>query len=440
MKNMKRLIVFVLTLLIIGSFFTQAMAATEVLYDSYKGQLGIEIRSYSPNWTGDKLKEVYEELLNNTHGEEIEYLSTINLYPDNPFGGEEEGLYHGAYQSNLFLNKTNYKTKKNRVIDLFNMIEKESVNEIAKTLSHEYGHHFTFYYILKGENKTFDEWRDTKYAKIRGLTDDTRVRHDYSNGHQWNITEIAAEDYIQLYGSINAKIPSQYDDIILRAEKQTLDEIIKWNNHIFNVYPQENFNIPLANNVSNLQQYWTSISGVDVDKYNEPPTGSVVGLTEVKNLGHDKKQFIIRWTESEDRDSSNLLYTLVAYDQKQHQVIPIKTINQGEELVAVIGSTKIINQNEIIFYSDIFIDEPKNIRVFTMDEHGNIVSSNIIVIDFNNPVITELHQMENIQERITNEELENNMDVFIDTQNDEEEKGWLDNFFDLIISLIERFI
>lgn len=437
---MKKFLIFILIILIIGTFSTQPIVAAEELYDSYRGELGIEIKSYTPNWTGDKLREVYEELLNNTYGEEIEYLSTINLYPDNPFGGEEEGLYHGAYQSNPFLGKANYKVKKNRVIDLFNMKEKQSIYEIAKTLSHEYGHHFTFYYILKGENKNFDEWQETRYAEIRGLTDDARVRDDYSNGHQWNITEIAAEDYIQLFGSLNAKIPNYYDDIIIRAEKQTLDEIIRWNNHIYNVYPQENFNIPLANDVTNLRQYWTSISGIDVLKENEPPAGSVVGLTEVKSLGHDKKQFIIRWTESKDRDTANLLYTLVAYDQQKNQVIPIKTAKQGEELVAVIGSTKIINRDEIIFYSDIFTDTPKNFRVFTMDEYGNIVSSNIIVVDFNNPIITELDHMEYMQEKMISEEIEDNREVIIDIEKGEEEKGWLDDFFDLIIGFIKRFI
>ena len=430
---MKKLWIF--TIIIILFFvFTSIIPAEDLIYDVYQGPIGIEIKSYSSNWTGDKLKEIYDELLNNTYGEEIEYLSTINLYPNNPFGGEEEGLYHGAYFSNIFSNKNNYKMKKNREIDLFNMKEKERIEEIAKTLSHEYGHHFTLYYILKGENKTFNEWRDTQYAKIRGLTGDTRVSHDYSNGHQWNITEIAAEDYIQLYGSPNAKTPKYYDDIIIRAEKQTLDETIKWNNHIFNVYPQENFNIPLAHNVSNLRKYWDLMSGIVVENQNKPPVACVVGLTEVKDLGYDKKQFIIRWTESLDIDSSNLLYTIVVYDEQQNQVIPIKTVKQGEELLATIGSAKIINGNEVIFYSDTFIDTPKNIRVFTMDEHGNIVSSNIIEIDFNNPMTTEIYPMESIQESTVN-----NTDIFLDDKKDNK-KTWIDYFCDFIVVLVKRLI
>ncbi|HHT51251.1 MAG TPA: hypothetical protein GXZ78_07295 [Eubacteriaceae bacterium] len=434
MKN--RIAFILLIVLIAGIAIYQPIVSAEILYDSYKGPLGIEIKSYTSNWRGDKLKDIYTELLNNTYGEEIDYLSTINLYPNNPFGGEEEGLYHGAFISKSFLNKTNYKMKNNRVIDLFNMDKKNNIDEIAKTLSHEYGHHFTLYYLLKGEKKTFDQWQETKYAKIRGLAGDARVRHDYSNGHQWNITEIAAEDYVQLFGSPNAKRPYFYDDIITRAKKQESEGIIKWSNHIYNVYPQENFYIPLANDILGLGDYWASLSGIDI-KDTVPLKGSRVSLTEVKDLGHNKKQFIIRWTEN--NENTGLLYTLVAYDEGQQQVIPIKTVKQGEELMAVIGSTKITNKNEIIYYSDTFTDQSKSIRVYTMNNNGKVVSSNTINLDFNNPQITELHLAANEKGF---EDDEDRIDGELPTTNSQEKsfkKGWLDNFFDFIINLIGKF-
>lgn len=433
---MKKRWIFLIVILLFF-VFTPLSIANETLYDVYIGPIGIEIKSYSPNWTGEKLKEVYDELLNNRYGEEIEYLSSINLYPNHPFEGEEEGLYHGAYQSNVFLNKNKYKMKKNRRIDLFNMREKEKVEEIAKILSHEYGHHFTLYYILKEENKTFDEWKDTRYAKIRGLTDDSRVRNDYSNGHQWSIMEIAAEDYTQLYGSINAKTPKYYDDIIVRAEKQRSDETIKWNNHIFNVYPQENIHIPLANNIPALGEYWDLVSGIEIKQKNQAPTPSVVGLTDIKNLGYDKNQFIISWTESKDVDSSNLLYTLVASDEQRQQVIPLKTVKQGEERVAALGSAKIRIGNQIIFYSDTFIDTPKDIRVFTMDEHGNIVSSNAVKVDFNNPVITDIQSVEYIEEKRVDGQNEDHNKMFSE-HNKKKRKTWPRYIVDFIMKLIKK--
>lgn len=434
---MKKIVPIIIFLILINILFIQGTDARDLVYDSYEGELGIEIRSYSPNWQGEKLRKVYEELLNNTYGEEIHYLSTINLHPNNPHGGEEEGLYHGAYTSRSFLNRTDYSMKKGRTIDLFNMLEKEGIEDIAKILSHEYGHHFTLYYLLKEENRTFEDWQDTNYARIRGLAGDARVRDDYNNGHQWNIIEIAAEDYIQLFGSINAKRPTYYDDILSRTDKHTLDDVIKWDNNIFNVYPQENFNIPLANDVPNLREYWIELSGIEPRVLNKPPQPPVLGLTQVKNLGYNKKQYIFQWIESIDEDSQELLYTMVAFDQTEQQVIPIKTVRQGEELRAVIGSTKIVDGKGIIFYSDTFTDTPKNIRVFAMDEHGNIVSSNILAVDFNNPVVTELHHMEYLQERLAREGLN---EVEIHVQQEVGRRGWLDWLMDLLRRILENFL
>lgn len=415
----------------------ESIEAQDTLYDTYRGELGIEIKSYSANWKGEKLESIYRELLNNTYGEEITYLSTINLYPDNPYGGEEEGLYHGAYQSNSLFSHLNYSMKKDREIDLFNMKEKNNIEDVARTLSHEYGHHFTLYHLIEGENQTFEQWQDTNYAKVRGLLGDERVRSDYENGHQWNITEIVAEDYVQLFGSPNAKKPKYYDDILRRSQKGTLDQVLRWNNHIFNVYPQENFHIPLANDVPHLRQYWVELSEIILDKKKILPTSPTLGLTQVEDIGYNKKQFIFQWTESEHEDSTGLLYTLVAFDKDKQQVIPIKTVKQGGELSAVVGSAKVTGKNQIVFYSDTFIDSSKGIRVFAMDKQGNIVSSNILNIDFNNPTLTSLQDIEYMQEELKNQEKKNHKEVFYQ---EDEKRGWLDRGITSIIHFLKIFI
>src|SRR5699024_106048 len=117
-------------------------------------------------------------------------------------------------------------------------------------------------------------------------------------------------------------------------------------------------------------------------EYDGLPSQSMIELTEVKNLGYGKKQFIISWTQSFSKDSNSLLYTLVAFDRELEQAIPVKTTEQGEERKAIIGSTKIVNENEIIFYSDTLINSPKDLRMFIMDENKNIISSNTLTIDF----------------------------------------------------------
>ncbi|MCR1898721.1 hypothetical protein NSA47_06910 [Irregularibacter muris] len=394
---MRKLSIILITLFIVLMLIfisPQAVKGDDTLYDVYEGPMGIEIKSYTSNWTGEKLKDIYEELLNNTYGEEIKYLASINLYPDNPYGGDEEGLYRGAYQRNNFINKSRYKMKDKAEIDLLSMKDKNTIEEIAKTLSHEYGHHFTLYYLIKGENKTFDQWQDTQYAAIRGLVEDERVSNDYENGHQWNISEIAAEDYIQIFGSPTAKIPKTYDDIIKREEKKQLDQTIRWNNHIFNVYPQENFNIPLAQDIPGVADYWRELAGLEDLEIHPIPSTSHIALTQVKDLGYNKKQFIIEWTEGIDAKTSPLLYTVVAFDEHNQQAIPIKTVKTGEKLQAVIGSVKMKKGLEILYYTDHFTETPKDIRVFTMNEYGNIVSSNILTIDFEQPMVTELNHEE----------------------------------------------
>ena len=76
MKN--RIAFILLIVLIAGIAIYQPIVSAEILYDSYKGPLGIEIKSYTSNWRGDKLKDIYTELLNNTYGEEID-LSLIHI-------------------------------------------------------------------------------------------------------------------------------------------------------------------------------------------------------------------------------------------------------------------------------------------------------------------------------------------------------------------------
>lgn len=64
---------------------------------TYKGTHGVEIRSYVPGYDLDKLKEIYDEFAKNTIGEEIAYLSHINLYPDYPRGTNTVGMWHGEW-------------------------------------------------------------------------------------------------------------------------------------------------------------------------------------------------------------------------------------------------------------------------------------------------------------------------------------------------------
>ena len=51
-------------------------------YETYISENGITFVSYSQKWSRDNLALLYEELLSNTHGNEMDYLKEIVIYPD----------------------------------------------------------------------------------------------------------------------------------------------------------------------------------------------------------------------------------------------------------------------------------------------------------------------------------------------------------------------
>jgi hypothetical protein len=128
----------------------------------YVTPLGFSIVSRSEKWTGEKLVEVYKELLNNKHGNEIMYISKIIIYP----GPSEIGLTdsnvagtHSRERSEyrvffdlpaLVPQSMEYVMKSDlSVIELYNMDAYDDVAQAARTISHEYGHHFTMFYFWK---------------------------------------------------------------------------------------------------------------------------------------------------------------------------------------------------------------------------------------------------------------------------------------------------
>lgn len=115
----------------------------------FEGDSGIKIISYCTQWsTLSKLESVHNELLKNRHGDEIEFLSAVYLYPDSPNG--VASCYYPSYSSQ----DGRIVYHEDRYIELFNCKYYESIYDMARYLSHEYGHHFTFYYMTTQENMT----------------------------------------------------------------------------------------------------------------------------------------------------------------------------------------------------------------------------------------------------------------------------------------------
>lgn len=166
----------------------------------YKSPTGLTIKSYSPKWnTVSQLKEVEKELLKNKHGDEISLLGQVIIFPDFPAGKSVLGQYFAEYE----YSKKDVDLLSDRTIHLYGGNEFSTIDSIALTLSHEYGHHFTFYHLFEDEALLPENWLASEYAKARNLSDYPKANTG-DGDYEWMMSEILAEDYVQLFGSENA--------------------------------------------------------------------------------------------------------------------------------------------------------------------------------------------------------------------------------------------
>lgn len=167
---------------------------------TYRGDSGVAFISYSTKWnTIEKLKALETELLKNKHGEELRLLSTINIFPDYPAGQDVLGQYFAEYT----YGSKSVSLSPNRKIYLYGGDKYSTVENIAPTMSHEYGHHFTFYHLFKKEHLVPSKWKDSQYAQIRHMTQYEPFNQN-PVPYKWDLSEILAEDYVELFGSSKA--------------------------------------------------------------------------------------------------------------------------------------------------------------------------------------------------------------------------------------------
>ncbi len=376
MKN----IIYTAIFIIICSLNAYAQPRTEYgeALQTYIPIKGPKITSYSENWsTYQKLEEIYNELLNNFHSEELDYLSDIYIYPDSP-----DGINGAYYESSTINNRGKYTYGNDSYIELFNGDEYYDISQLASTISHEYGHHFTFYYLITSENKYYNEWYNTEYARIRQLDKYEEVDYGTSNEYtymrQWDITEIAAFDYVQLFGSKLAKESFDYKDITERINENIIDY---YTPNSFNFLPQENLELPLAADVDGLYEYWLELAGY----YDEQPHITQKPIPYIKDIQDvyygDNKKYTIAWDEVPGNQIYE--YTLIIYPTGM-SFFPtaVKTVATGENMEANIGS-EIVDYGDGNIYG--FLESLKGeyeIRVFVKDENGFIFSSETLFYDF----------------------------------------------------------
>ncbi len=316
----------------------------------------IDFVSYSEYWDESKLDLLAHELFNNTHGSEITHVARVELHDENY--DEYAGLHrssHEKYSLPISINRllpddmTLDFSALSSVIVLTGADINTTVESMARTLSHEYGHHFTQYYF--GFNGTSGDLAG-KYASLRkeqgapiyAVVTDWNY---YLDNHMWDIQEIAAEDYVFFMGSPLSKQQIDYLDNSELATLYAANEI-KYKEYMnlsitaSNAYPHENPVLTPPCEVDGLAEYYYSFVDEQPPEYTNMADYGTLSM-QLTQTAPDS--YMMTWIPP--ITYSNTSYTLVAYDINDVILRPIKTIAGDEPASANFGLQKAIrNYNE----------------------------------------------------------------------------------------------
>ena len=292
---------------------------------------GLIIESFSRHWWDDKkIESLYQELLSNDHGDEINSLTAIKIYPDKGFF-HEKGRALGYYltdKKEIHLNFGDLNT---------------TVNSMARTLSHEYGHHYTIQLCKENENIILGETNlsDIPYLIVRNIANSDFVQNNYDNGHAWNIKEIAAEDYVQLLGSEKA-------------------------NNLNNNKVQENQMIPIASDIPKLESYLRNLGNLP-DKIEVPLEKPVLKVLLVENSELGYKNLKFSWNSIEiDSPVSYMLKKV-----KENNIYVGQTVSLIED--SSLENFEITAPVNIVGSETIYV-------LYGRDKNRNTVSSNLVTV------------------------------------------------------------
>ncbi len=356
----------------------------------FEGSDGIRIISFTDAWADGDLQVVYEELKNNVHGVEMEYLDRIEIHQGPKPGADPsvsatyeeetqevrlpvnlEGFLPADYELPINLEKG--------VIKLYNGDTRTELVDLAVDISHEYGHHFSLFHF-GGGFKSPEEFRDSAYYKARGLEAFDRVNAEASyveEIHRWSIYEIAAEDYRQLLGSATGKAITAFSDIQQKSGQDIYNPINSVRRRDYNALPQENWELPTAFEVSGLSGYFYSFIG-DIVFGTSLTDLEVPALMYHKEKIYDFDRVIFNWQPQDGPE--NAIYTLVAYSEDTG-LIPIKTVFPGDEPVAVVGTAAFEKNAYVYYYQDGLDVENLQFKLYMLLPGGVILSGEPISIE-----------------------------------------------------------
>ncbi len=318
----------------------------DTLY-TYTSPEGISFISKSAAWNEKKLEALYQELLQNKHGEELRSLLRVVVNPQ-----EDEfaaATHQSTTQTNTFsLNfpafPGNFGIQFEReagVITLYGGDQRTTVESMADSLSHEYGHHYTFYHMFPGSDAG-ENMLDSEYARLRGLNEDNALtdmsdRQYYYDHHYRYLYEIAAEDYVALMGSPRSHGIADYCDVRDRlGGKESADYKAR------NAMVQENLQLPMASEQEGLAAYFYSF--IDEPMPDIPPRQEIQIQVQKGSKSYDLtdgyRTFVhyrLSWNKAYGDDAT---YTLVSYqpDDMYKNLYFIRTVRPGQAADAYVGS------------------------------------------------------------------------------------------------------
>jgi hypothetical protein len=361
--------------------------------DVYQTPMGFSIVSFSPNWTGDKLSDIYNELSANKHGEEMYAISEVMIYPGESALNSGSGVAgtHVTQQKNytvffhlpsLVPDSLEYDINSTQsTIELYNMDEYESVSQVARTISHEYGHHFTMYYFMPNDEAA----KASDYYRLRGVDGfDHDVFYDieseYYENHMWSLYELAAEDYVQLMGSSGARQQREYLDIrdVLENYSKYKDYTAYADASVSNVYPQENVYLPLADEVDGLRDYYLSFIGEQNEMEYLEDADFNLSMTQHEQYGYT--YYEITWDKT--TDDPEALYTLICYSENGDIFLPVRTVRGDETPVARVGTAVKLSGITLTTLKNGITDEDRYFKLYVTWPDGRMQSSEMFYADF----------------------------------------------------------
>ena len=383
-------------------FINSAVDAEPYHYDDpheealffYEALEGFTLISHSEAWDRDMLELLYFELLRNEHGDEINMLYEVIVYPyredeSNMLASYTVGTTSVSFSIQFPAFPPGFSVFFPREIGritLYGGDTNTTIDSMANSLSHEYGHLYTFYYMLHTENGDYDSSENdsldgTEYAGLReasrfNLITNATPGSTYMEERHRYLFEIAAEDYVQLMGSPRTRQVVDFVDVqqILNSAQQpsrTADAR--------NAFPQENMMIPLANDVPGLAEYFYSFIGanprVPIEEKKDV-TLQVRRESTQLDLVEGSRTFIyytITWNAPYD----NAIYTLVYYDPDNYTGwgVPVKTVHPGQATSAVMGEYVVVRGTEVLHIPNSAVQGTKVLFVVALLQDGTFYIS-----------------------------------------------------------------